>query len=205
MTKYKSKARWEKKTFEHERVLSRHQGEGAFPVVLVLDHLKAGFNIGKIIRSAHAFGVREIHFVGISEFSPAPAKGTFRKTRTRFFDQVSESIELLLSEGYTLYKLEPDAPAVLGVEPLPSRSAFIMGHEEFGLSEEVRQYPQVRPLRIRQFGEVESLNVSVAASLALFEYLRQREFTPPQDWSPAPSLMSSLAVNREPNSILPLP
>ena len=59
-------------------------------LVLVLDHLKAGFNVGKIIRSANVFGIREVHLVGIPPFDPGPTKGALRHTRTRRFATFSE-------------------------------------------------------------------------------------------------------------------
>ncbi|MDH4007534.1 MAG: hypothetical protein OEU35_05690, partial [Desulfuromonadales bacterium] len=48
---------------------------GAHQFVLVLDQLKAGFNVGKIFRSAEAFGAGAVHLVNIGPFDPAPAKG----------------------------------------------------------------------------------------------------------------------------------
>ncbi len=182
----KMRQRQARKNYDQESILSRLQGEGAFPFVVVLDHLKAGFNVGKILRSAHALGAREVHLVGIPSFDPGPAKGSFRKTRTRMFATLDESLALLRQDGYAIFALDPAGEATLGKDALPERTAFILGHEEFGLSFDPSSSPEIRGLRIPQFGVVESLNVSVAASLAMFEYVRQRGFEPPRDWSPAP-------------------
>ena len=57
---------------------------------------------------------------------------------------------------------------------LPHKSAFIFGHEEFGCSFEPDDYPQMQTLTIPQFGSVQSLNVSIAASVVMYEYARQR-------------------------------
>ena len=51
---------------------------GIHECVVVLDHLKPSYNIGKIFRSAEAFGAREIHLVGIDFFDPAPGMGAFK-------------------------------------------------------------------------------------------------------------------------------
>lgn len=48
-----------------------------------------------------------------------------------------------------------------------------MGHEEFGISFDRREFPAVDGLSIPQWGHVQSLNVSVAASIVLYEYVRQ--------------------------------
>ena len=148
---------------------------GIHDFVLVLDHLKASFNVPKIFRSAEAFGAREIHLVNIGPFDPAPAKGAFRKVPARFHDSFAQAYDALVAEGYSIFALTPggESQSIIGVE-FPQRSAFVLGHEERGLSFDLADWPDIRPLHIPQFGEVESLNVSVAASIVMYEYVRQR-------------------------------
>jgi tRNA G18 (ribose-2'-O)-methylase SpoU len=182
-----------RRNYAKDIIYSRHQPPGVFPVVLVLDHLKPTFNIGKIIRTANAFGVREIHLVGIPVFNPGPSKGTLRQTLTRSFETFIESHAWLRAEGYSIYALHPRGDGQLGQESLAERSAFVFGHEEHGLSFDPLHYPDIRTLRIAQFGQVESLNVSIAAGLASFEYLRQRGFAPPAPaFTPAPAIAALL-------------
>lgn len=147
---------------------------GEQELVLVLDRLKAGFNVAKIFRSAQAFGIREIHLVGIGPFDPAPAKGAFRAVPARFFEDPEASFGDLLERGYRLYCLEPSAGTALAEVAFPSRSAFILGHEEHGLSFEPASHPGIARLGIPQHGVLNSLNVSIAASIAMYEYSRQR-------------------------------
>ena len=59
---------------------------GVHEFVLILDQLKAGFNIGKIFRSAEAFGATAVHMVNIEPFDPAAAKGSFRKVPVVFHE-----------------------------------------------------------------------------------------------------------------------
>jgi tRNA G18 (ribose-2'-O)-methylase SpoU len=49
----------------------------------------------------------------------------------------------------------------------------VIGHEEFGPSFTADRYPDITPIRIPIYGQVESLNVSVAASIVMYEYVRQ--------------------------------
>ena len=49
----------------------------------------------------------------------------------------------------------------------------MLGHEEFGFSFNRQDYPDLRSLAIPQTGSVQSLNVSVAASVVMYEYARQ--------------------------------
>lgn len=164
---------WFRKKYEHELILSKHQPPGKFSYVLVLDHLKAGFNVGKILRSANALGCHEVHLVGIGMFDPSPAKGALKQTRTRAFPAFSECWAHLKEQGYTGYVLHPSGTEEAGRCELPEKTAFILGHEEFGLSFEATDFPELKRMRIRQYGAVQSLNVSVAASIVAFEYVRQ--------------------------------
>ncbi len=146
---------------------------GPHPFVLVLDHMKAGFNVAKIFRSAEVFGAREVHLIDIGPFDPAPGKGGFKKVPARFFESFSESYEELRQRGYSVFMLTADAESSLVSTPLPEKSAFVLGHEEWGHSFEPDDFPDIRSVSIPQYGEIESLNVAVAASVTMYEYIRQ--------------------------------
>ena len=147
---------------------------GVHDLILVLDSLKAGFNVAKIFRTAEFMGVHEVHLVNIGPFDPAPSKGGFRKVPARFFGDYEACYTDLSRRGYALYALQPagDCPH-LGASPLPRRSAFILGHEEFGTTFDRTRFPDIGCLTIPSFGSTESLNVSVAASIVTYEYVRQ--------------------------------
>jgi tRNA G18 (ribose-2'-O)-methylase SpoU len=147
---------------------------GPHQFVIVMDHLKAGFNVPKIFRSAEAFGAQEIHLIDIGMFDPAPGKGSFRKVPARFLDSFDHSYRDLTERGYTLFTLEADQGESLYEARLPEKCAFVLGHEERGISFDPHDYPKIRRLTIPQFGQVESLNVSIAASIVMYEYVRQQ-------------------------------
>lgn len=161
------------KRYEKHRRRNLFAEPGVNPFVIVLDHLKSGFNVPKIFRSAEAFGAREVHLVGIGPFDPAPAKGAFKNVPARFHADFDSCYRSLLERGYTLYALEPGCDTELGTSSLPEKSAFIFGHEEVGVSFSREEFPQVQCLAIAQFGKVQSLNVSIAASIVMYEYARQ--------------------------------
>lgn len=146
---------------------------GPHALVIVLDHLKAGFNVAKVFRSAQAFGARELHLIDIGPFDPAPTKGALKHVPARFFDDITESLDLLRAQRYQLFALAPDVGTPLQACRLPRRSAFIVGHEEFGLSFDPDDVPDIARVQIPLPGPVQSLNVSIAASLAMYEYTRQ--------------------------------
>lgn len=148
---------------------------GVHDFVIVLDNLKPSFNIGKIFRSGDAFGANSIHLVGTEYFEVKPAKGSFKWLPAIFHHTFAECHQLLLSNGYTMYVLEPEAEQSLSTTALPVKSAFIFGHEEHGISFDKADYQEILPLKVPQVGHVQSLNVSVAASIVMYEYLRQHE------------------------------
>jgi len=159
--------------FRRQRNKNTLAHPGCHQCVVVLDHLKPTFNVGKIFRSAEAFGCREIHLVGIDFFDPAPAMGAFKWVPAFFYARFNTCYADLVSRGYTLFILEPARGEPVMDISLPEKSAFILGHEEFGMSFEPDLFDRVRRLTIPQYGRSDSLNVSVAASIVLYEYVRQ--------------------------------
>jgi len=159
--------------YEKQRRLNLLATPGVHKFIVVLDNLKAGFNIPKILRSAEVFGASEIQLINIGPFDPAAAKGAFKNVPARFFVEFSECHANLLERGYTVFALEAGTENQLQSAALPTKSAFIFGHEEFGLSFDPDDYPDIQGLSIPQFGKIESLNVSIAASIVMYEYVRQ--------------------------------
>ncbi len=175
---YKEKLRlerkWAAKQYEKQRRHNLVYAEpGVHDFVIILDNLKPSYNIGKIFRTADAFGAREVHLIGINYFECKSAKGSFKWVPARFHDSFTSCYETLQSEEYSLFTLEPGAHRHLHRTGLPCKSGFIFGHEEYGLSFDPAEYNGIEGLSVPQFGRVESLNVSVAASIVMYEYLRQ--------------------------------
>ncbi|WP_428608789.1 TrmH family RNA methyltransferase [Sedimenticola sp.] len=171
--------------YKKQRQRNRLANPGLHRFILVLDHLKAGFNVPKIFRSAEAFGAREVHLVDIGMFDPAPGKGSFKKVPARFYETFEQSYAELKARGYSLFILEAGSGESLYQAQLPEKCAFVLGHEERGISFDPDTYPDIQRLSIPQFGQVESLNVSIAASIVMYEFVRQQgdltaAITPPE-------------------------
>jgi tRNA G18 (ribose-2'-O)-methylase SpoU len=163
---------------------------GPHPFIVVLDHMKAGFNVAKIFRSAEVFGACEVHLINIGPFDPSPGKGGFKKVPARFFKTFDASYADLKCRDYQVFMLSADSDNSLLSERLPEKAAFVLGHEEWGHSFKQEDYPDIKRISIPQFGQIESLNVAVAASVTMYEYVRQYELkksrpvhSPPYDGS----------------------
>jgi tRNA G18 (ribose-2'-O)-methylase SpoU len=163
------------KQYERHRRANLLAKRGPHDFIIVLDHLKPSYNVGKIFRSADAFGAREVHLIDINSFNVGPAMGSFKWVPACFYEDFEGSFQDLDKMEYTLFTLEADGDTPLPAAKLPKRSAFVFGHEEFGISFDKADYPGVQSLSIPQLGKVESLNVSIAASLVMYEYLKQHD------------------------------
>jgi tRNA G18 (ribose-2'-O)-methylase SpoU len=107
------------------------------------------------------------------ESGSVPAKGSFRRVPAVFYETFASCYQVLQTEGYQFFMLDPDAETSLCQTHFPEKSAFILGHEEFGFSFDIKEYEGFEALSIPQFGSVQSLNVSIATSVVMYEYVRQ--------------------------------
>lgn len=176
----KSEREAARQRFRRHRNKNKLAKPGVHQCIIVLDHLKPTFNIGKIFRTAETFSIKEIHLAGIEYFDPSPAMGAFKHVPAVFHPNFYACYMDLLKKDYTPFILEAGkGEPVMNVQ-LPEKSAFIFGHEEFGISFEPDLFPAIKRLTIPQYGRSESLNVSVAASIVMYEYIRQHGVVSPQ-------------------------
>lgn len=162
------------KRFRNQRRRNILASPGRHRFIIVLDHLKPRYNIGKIFRSADAFGAHEVNLIGIDFFDPAPAMGSFKWVPARFFDDFQTCYKQLEQREYRIFIFDPAASTLLTRTVFPARSAFVFGHEEYGFSFDPNKYEGISKVSIPQWGKVQSLNVSIAASLTMYEYVRQQ-------------------------------
>ena len=146
---------------------------GVNQFIIVLDNLSPLFNIGKIFRSAEAFGAHEVHVIATEFFDPAPSKGSFKYVPAKFFVDFDDSYTNLQARGYTIFTMEPAKGESLYSLKMPEKSAFIFGNERDGVSFNWEKINGMKAIHIPQYGTVESLNVSNVASIVMYEYVRQ--------------------------------
>jgi tRNA G18 (ribose-2'-O)-methylase SpoU len=160
--------------FLQEKYLNvRHATPGPQSFTVVLDHLKPDFNVGKIFRTADAFGAKEICLVGMTWFDPSPAVGSFKHIPAKFHASFGECHAYLKAQGLAIYRLEPEHGGLLTEAPVEKNCALVLGNEGIGHSFKREDFPDVISLRIPQWGRAQSLNVSVAAAVAMYEHCRR--------------------------------
>jgi 23S rRNA (guanosine2251-2'-O)-methyltransferase len=147
-------------------------------LVLVLDGVQDPHNLGACLRSAAAAAVT---CVIIPKDKAAPVNATVRKTSAGAADRIpvlsvtnlARTLRALKEAGVWVYGLEGEAGASIHATDLRGNVALVLGGEGEGMRRLTREHCDAL-LRIPMPGEMESLNVSVAAGIALFEAVRQR-------------------------------
>ena len=163
---------------EHELAALVEAAEGK-ALLLVLDGVQDPHNLGACLRSAAAAGATA---VVIPKDKSAPVNATVRKTSAGAADtlpvfsvtNLSRSLRDLQKAGVWIYGLAGDAEASLYSIDLKGNVALVLGSEGDGLRRLTRDNCD-QLVKIPMPGEFESLNVSVATGVALFEAVRQRQ------------------------------
>ncbi|HHE32451.1 MAG TPA: tRNA (guanosine(18)-2'-O)-methyltransferase TrmH [Chlorobaculum parvum] len=147
-------------------------------LTLVMDNVNKPHNLAAIIRSCDAVGIHRVH--AISRRSSIRTKqrtaaGASRWVKVGLSDSVTPVVGKIRDEGMQILvaTYRPDAVDFRTID-YTRPTAIIMGEELTGPSQESIDLAN-HFVYIPMFGMVESLNVSVAAALILFEAQRQRK------------------------------
>ncbi len=148
------------------------------PLLLVLDGVQDPHNLGACLRTADAAGVNAVvipqrRSVGLTATVSKVASGAAESVPVIQVGSLTRTLRELKEAGIYLAGTADDAPASLFEADLTHPLALILGGEESGLRPRVRELCDAL-VRIPMLGQVESLNVSVAAGVCLYEVLRQR-------------------------------
>jgi 23S rRNA (guanosine2251-2'-O)-methyltransferase len=147
-------------------------------LLLVLDGVQDPHNLGACLRSAAAAAVTAVI---IPKDKAAPVNATVRKTSAGAADRIpvisvtnlARTLRSLKEAGVWVYGLEGEGAAPIHATDLRGNVALVLGGEGEGMRRLTREHCDAL-LRIPMPGVMESLNVSVAAGIALFEAVRQR-------------------------------
>lgn len=147
------------------------------PPIIITDRLKTPGNLGSIIRLAGNIG--DVKVLAIHEGEPHRLSSIKKlgETTGKVIDwqycTCDEAFDLIPS-GYVITALEtsPDSVNIFNCT-LPKKICLIVGNESHGISEEVLKRAALK-VHIPITGRTKSLNVSHAASVGLFEWLRQQ-------------------------------
>lgn len=160
-----------------DSIVERARSIGESPFVLVLDHIKDPHNFGAIIRTAEACGVHgiiipKVRAVGITPTVVKASAGAVEHIPIARVTNIANTIDKLKELGLWI------AGASMEGEPYTSHDfegpiGIVVGSEGEGISRLVKEKCDFL-LSIPMKGQINSLNVSVATSVLLYEAVRQR-------------------------------
>jgi tRNA (guanosine-2'-O-)-methyltransferase len=158
-----------------ERILRRRQPT----LTVVFENVHDPHNVSAVIRTCDAVGVFEVHGIyhGRTEFPDLGAKSSASARKwieLHLHQSVEECYAHLRAKGFRIYTTHMSSDAVnLYDIDLTQKVALVFGNEHDGVSEEARTRADGNFL-IPQVGVVQSLNISVACAVSLYEAYRQR-------------------------------
>lgn len=147
-------------------------------LTVVLENVHDPHNVSAVFRTCDAVGVLQAELLYTIEKFPRigrkSSSSANKWVKHRRHTSVQECYARLRSDGFTIYatRLDPGAHLLYDLD-LTGKTAFVLGNEHRGVSDEAAAEADalvVIPMR----GMIESLNVSVAAGVCLYEALRQR-------------------------------
>lgn len=153
-------------------------GAAGVPLIVVLDGIEDPHNMGAILRTCDAAGVdgvvvQERRSAARSGVAAKASAGALAHVRIAEVVNVARALEELKALGVWTAGLAGDAPLSYDKAELTGPMALVFGAEGAGLRRLVRERCDFL-VSIPMVGHVGSLNVSVAAGIALFEAVRQR-------------------------------
>ena len=161
-----------------QQVISFIVEQGQVPLFLILDGITDIRNIGAIARSAFCFGVNAIIIpdkgVGaLNEDAILTSAGALEKIAICRVNSLMKAVDDLHMNGIKVFASEMTSTKKLYDLELKDPVAIVMGGEEHGV------YPALMKICDEQFqipmtGDFESLNVSVATGIILYEAMKQR-------------------------------
>lgn len=156
-----------------------HKKEEKIPLIVMLDNIRSLHNIGAVFRTSDAFLVQEIWLIGITAQPPhreiqKTALGATESVSWLYFNSPDEALQKVKEKEIHLICVEQSTnskyPEEIQIEPHQTY-AMILGNEVDGVSQEFMDKAE-QVMEIPQFGTKHSLNVSVAAGIAIWELYR---------------------------------
>ena len=159
------------KTLPNEQIFATLE-KSRSPLEIAIENLEHDFNIGSIVRTANSFNVRTVHIIGKKKYNRRGAMCTDKYLKILHHPTLADFLKT--QQGRELVAIENNTPRAC---PLHEKSfvvntTLLFGSENSGLTPELlAAATDVR--YIESFGSTRSVNVGVAAGIAMYEFTRQ--------------------------------
>lgn len=157
------------KGMPHEQIV-RLLDERGVELEIAIENVARDFNMGTIVRSANAFGIRRVHVIGRRQWNKRGAMMTDKYLEVAYHASVEAFRAATPGRSLVAVDNVPGAADIREVAKRPD-AVLVYGAEGPGLSPEMLAICDWT-VAIPQRGSTRSLNVGVAAGIAIWEWLR---------------------------------
>lgn len=159
-------------------ILEEAASRGEAPLIVICDELSDPHNLGAILRSAECAGAHGIiipkrRSVGLTATVAKASAGAVEYMKVARVTNINNAIAELKEKGVWIYGTAAEGSIPMYKADLTGPAAIVIGNEGDGISPLVRKNCDVM-LSIPMKGRISSLNASAAASILLYEAVRQR-------------------------------
>lgn len=141
---------------------------------VAIENVEHDFNVGTIVRSANNFNAAKVHIIGKKKYNRRGAMCTDKYLEIVYWTDVESFYADQLRREREVVAIENNDSRVrpLARKKFVQKTTLLFGSEGTGLTEEaLLQAQDVR--EIENFGSTRSVNVGVAAGIAMYEWARQ--------------------------------
>ncbi len=148
-------------------------------IVVAIDHLRSPYNVGAVVRTMECVGLHRLISIGYtprldSKQVKRSAMSCETEMEVEYVEDGVEAVKKLKDDGFQIYTLETIVPStsVFEFQPLlqsAEKIVLVIGNEEMGVDETIIAISD-QLIHIPTFGKKNSLNVSIAFSITIYQF-----------------------------------
>ena len=159
-------------------IMQEARSRGEEPLIVICDELTDPHNLGAILRSAECAGAHGVvipkrRSVGLTAVVAKASAGAVEYMKVARVTNITAAIEELKKQGVWIYGTAAEGSVPMYQADLKGAAAIVIGSEGDGMSRLVQKSCDVT-VHIPMKGRITSLNASAAATVLLYEAVRQR-------------------------------
>lgn len=164
-----------------QEIISQAVDKGETPLIVLLDGITDTRNLGAIARSAHCYGAHALvipssNNAAITEEGLKASAGALESIPVCRVASVEQAVDILHLNGIQIVATSLKSSDLITQVDLTIPLALVMGSEDKGVSDFILKRAD-HLVRIPMADSFDSLNVSVASGIMLYEVQRQKNFT----------------------------
>ena len=142
------------------------------PLEIAIENVEHDFNVGSIVRTANSFNVSKVHIIGKKKYNRRGAMCTDKYLEIIHHPTIEDFLQTQKNRELIAIENNVETAQPLHEKHFTPNTTLIFGSEGDGITKELLE--KAHEIRfIESFGSTRSVNVGVAAGIAMYEYTRQ--------------------------------